>query len=124
MSLGAETVVIHPSAIARAGLLSFIEKCGLRVIAAGPDAWKVLASPPPETPRLVLLGNGGADELLPQAEACRREWPGCKIILLHQCSCLNEQQLIMKSSANACLPLSVSGETLVSVLELMVHAES
>jgi two-component system nitrate/nitrite response regulator NarL len=124
MTISVGTVVILPNAIARAGIASLLEKYCYRVLASAPNAQQLLGARLSDRPRLVLLGNGAVDMLLPQVIACRHEWPGCKIVLLHECSSVEEHSLIMSSSANACVPLSVSHETLVGLLNVVASEDS
>jgi two-component system nitrate/nitrite response regulator NarL len=124
MLLSVETVIVHPNQIARTGLASLIEKYCFRVIAAAASATDVLESLPAERPRLVILGNGDTAALVRQADACRQEWPACKIVLLHDCSGGLDQALLVNASPNACVPMSVSDQTLLKLLDVIVHEQA
>jgi hypothetical protein len=104
--------------------VSLIEKYCYRVIAAAANARDVLKSPPLERPRLVLLGNGDTGALVGQADACRREWPSCKIVLLLERSGTEDQGFLVNASPNAYLPMSLSHLTLLEMLDVIVHEES
>jgi len=123
MSLRIETAVIAPQALAREGLASLLERYSYKIIGSAPDAAHLIADLAVESPKIVLLGAEQHEDIMAQSAACRRRWPKSTIVILHDGPAAISTHMILQADADACLPSSVSHETLLKSLELVVGDE-
>lgn len=120
MSLRIETAVIAPHALAREGLASLLERYSYKIIGSAPDAAHLITELAAESPKIVLLGAETPEDIRTQSTACRRQWPNSTIVILHDGPGTITTHTILEAHADACVPLSVSHETLLKSLELLV----
>ena len=73
-----------------------------------------------DEPGLVILSAQSADIALIEAVGARRLWPDSKIILLYEYASPADFQKLLTSELNGCVSWSVSPETLISTLDLIV----
>jgi two-component system nitrate/nitrite response regulator NarL len=115
------TVIIEPRQVLREALELLMGNHSYRVISGlGSVADIVDSSLTAEGPKLVILGTQSIDDAVVGAFELRRLWPGCKIILLFDGAGIADFPKLLMSHVDGCVPLFVSPETLVNVLDLIV----
>jgi two-component system, NarL family, nitrate/nitrite response regulator NarL len=118
------TIIIEPRLLVRQALESLMMQhsyrvvCGVGSIADVADS-TILA----EEPRLAILGAQSADRAATEAVGLRKLWPNSKIILLFEQASRLDFQKLLASQVDGCVPLSVSPETLISTLDLIIARE-
>lgn len=118
------TIIIEPRLLVRQALESLMMQhsyrvvCGVGSVADIADS-TILA----EEPRLAILGAQSADRAAAEAVGLRKLWPNSKIILLFEQASLLDFQKLLASQVDGCVPLSVSPETMISTLDLIISRE-
>jgi len=74
----------------------------------------------PDGPELVILGAQAADSAAKGAEGIQALWPNCKIIFLFDDASPADFQNMLTSQIDGGTPLSVSPDTLIGTLDLIV----
>ena len=115
------TIIVEPRLLVRQALESLMTQHAYRVVCgvgstADIDSPSILA----EGPRLAILGAQSADSAATEAVGLRKLWPDSKIILLFEQASLLDFQKLLASQVDGCVPLSVSPETLISTLDLII----
>lgn len=90
---------------------------GVRFAAEVPEEWHVA-----DGAKLVILGARSADEAISEATTLRKLWPDAKIVLLEP-DCPVWLDSLFASQIDACVPLFVSGVTLVRILEMIAATD-
>lgn len=118
------TIIVEPRLLVRQALESLMTQhayrvvCGVGSVADIADS-TILA----EEPRLAILGAQSTDRAATEAVGLRKLWPNSKIILLFEQASLLDFQKLLASQVDGCVPLSVSPETLISTLDLIIARE-
>ena len=76
-----------------------------------------------DEPRLLILSAQSADTALIEAISARRLWPDSKIVLLHEYASPADFQKLLTSEINGFVSWSVSLETLISTLDLILSTD-
>jgi two-component system, NarL family, nitrate/nitrite response regulator NarL len=124
METGIATIIIEPRLLVREALEALMTShaypaiCGV-ASTADIDSSLVAA----DAPKLVILGTQSADHAVTEAVAIRKLWPKSKIILLFEDVSLVDFQKFLASEIDGCVPLSVSPDTLISTLELILSRD-
>ena len=115
------TVVVESRLLVREALKSLMANHSYRVVCdVGSTAEISGASTLSEEPKLVILGAQSADNALTEAVSARKLWPDSKIILLYEYLSPADFQKLLTSEINGCVPLFVSPDTLISMLDMIV----
>jgi two-component system nitrate/nitrite response regulator NarL len=72
---------------------------------------------------LVILGVQSADGAVAEAVAIRSLWPDSKIILLYEHVSPADFRMLPRSQIDGCIPVSVSPDTLIKTLDMIVAAD-
>jgi two-component system nitrate/nitrite response regulator NarL len=115
------TIIVESRLLVREALKSLMVKNAYRVVCdIGSTAEISGASTLSDEPKLVILGAQSADNALTAAVGARNLWPDSKIILLYEYLSPAEFQKLLTSEINGCVPLFVSPDTLISLLDMVV----
>ena len=115
------TIIVELRLLVREALKSLMAENSYRVVCdIGSTAEFSAASGLADGPKLVVLGAQSADIALIEAVGARRLWPDSKIILLYEYASPADFQKLLTSELNGCVSWSVSPETLISTLDLIV----
>jgi len=118
------TIIIEPRLLVRQALESLMMQHSYRVVCGVGSVTDVADSTIlAEEPRLAILGAQSADRAATEAVGLRKLWPDSKIILLFEQASLLDFQKLLASQVDGCVPLSVSPETLISTLDLIIARE-
>lgn len=118
------TIIIEPRLLVRQALESLMMQHSYRVVCGVGSVTDVADSTIlAEEPRLAILGAQSADRAATEAVGLRKLWPNSKIILLFEQASLLDFQKLLASQVDGCVPLSVSPETLISTLDLVIARE-
>jgi two-component system, NarL family, nitrate/nitrite response regulator NarL len=121
MGTGVATIIIEPRLLVRQALESLMAHHSYRVVyGAGSTADIGGASSVHEGPNLAILSAQSADNAVNEAVAIRKLWPDSKIILLFERASPLDFQKLLASQVDGCVPLSVSPETLIGTLDLIM----
>lgn len=121
MATRVATIIVEPRLLVREALESLMAHHSYRVV-CGVGSITEIANPSilAEGPRLAILGVQSADNAIAEATGVRKLWPDSKIILLFEHASLLDFQKLLASQVDGCVPLSVSPETLISTLDLIM----
>jgi two-component system nitrate/nitrite response regulator NarL len=111
------TIVIDPRALVRGGLVSLVESHSYCVIGQAASARDIDAAAVDTAPRLVILAGNSMDRAAAEASNVRRLWRDSKIILLSEQASGADLNRLLTSQIDACIPLSVSAETLLGTVQ-------
>ena len=121
MTTGVATIIVEPRLLVREALESLMTHHSYRVICGvGSTAEITGPSTLAEGPKLAILGAQSTDNVVAEAVAIRKLWPESKIILLFEQASVLDLQKLLASQIDGCVPLSVSPETLISTLDLIM----
>ena len=121
MATGVATIIVEPRLLVREALESLMTHHSYRVICGvGSTAEITGPSTLVEGPKLAILGAQSTDNVVVEAVGIRKLWPESKIILLFEQASLLDFQKLLASQVDGCVPLSVSPETLISTLDLIM----
>ena len=121
MATGVATIIVEPRLLVREALESLMTHHSYRVICGvGSTAEITGPSTLVEGPKLAILGAQSTDNVVVEAVGIRKLWPESKIILLFEQASLLDFQKLLASQVDGCVPLSVSPETLISTLDLVM----
>ena len=124
MGMQVATIIIEPRLLVRQALESLMMQHSYRVICGvGSVADIANSTNLADEPRLAILGAQSADRAAIEAVGLRKLWPDSKIILLFEQASLLDFQKLLASQVDGCVPLSVSPETLISTLDLIIARE-
>lgn len=121
MSNGVATIIIEPRSLVREALESLMATHSYRVVhgvgstASIPDPAIVS-----DGPKLVILSGPSADEAVAEATVIRQMWPNSKIMLLFESTAADASLKLTTSQVDGYVPLSVSPDTLISTLDLIL----
>jgi two-component system nitrate/nitrite response regulator NarL len=125
MSLRVTTVIVEPNMLIREALASLLERYSYRVIGSANGAASFVAQGPPEPPKLVLVGAERMDQALAEVDKSRKLWPDTKIMMLLQAASSSDDiRQMMASEMDGCVPLSVSQDTLMRTVDLVMLANA
>jgi two-component system nitrate/nitrite response regulator NarL len=125
MSLRVPTVIVEPNMLIREALASLLERYSYRIVGSANGAASFVAQGPPEPPSLVLVGAETMDHALAEVDRSRKLWPDTKIMLLLQgASDPDDVREMMASEMDGCVPLSVSQDTLMRTVDLVMLANA
>jgi two-component system, NarL family, nitrate/nitrite response regulator NarL len=115
------TIVVESRLLVREALKSLMAENSYRVVCevgsiSGID-FPTIGSDEPE---LVILSAQSADIALIEAINARRLWSDSKIVLLYEYASPADFQKLLTSEINGCVSWSVSLETLISTLDLII----
>lgn len=121
MAARVATIIIEPRLLVREALESLMAHHSYRIV-CGVGSITEVGSPSmlAEGPKLAILGVPSADTAIAEAVGVRKLWPDIKIILLFEHASLLDFQKLLTSQVDGCVPLSVSPETLISTLDLIM----
>ena len=121
MATGVATIIVEPRLLVREALESLMTQHSYRVV-CGVGSTAEIAGPSnlAEGPKLAILGAQSTDNVVVEAVGIRKLWPESKIILLFEQASLLDFQKLLASQIDGCVPLSVSPETLISTLDLVM----
>lgn len=118
------TIIVEPRLLVRQALESLMTQHSYRVVCGVGSVTDIADSTIlAEGPRLAILGTQSADRAATEAVGLRKLWPDSKIILLFEQASLLDFQKLLASQVDGCVPLSVSPETLISTLDLIISRE-
>jgi two-component system, NarL family, nitrate/nitrite response regulator NarL len=118
------TVVVECRALMREALEALLIKYSYRVVCGVASAADIDSSVgAADAPKLVILGTQSADHAVTEAIAIRKLWPKSKIILLFEDVSPGDFQKFLASEINGCIPLSVSPDTLIGTLGLILISD-
>ncbi len=120
MSLRITTAIVEPNMLIREGLTSLLEKYSYRVVGSANGVCDFAEKGSPSAPKLVLVGAETIEQALAEAEKCRNLWPASKIMLLMGPTGPDDYRQMIDSEIDGCVPLSVSRDTLMRTLDLMM----
>lgn len=124
MSNRVATIIIEPRSLVREALESLMATHSYRVVygvgstASIPDPAIV-----DDGPKLVILSGPSVDEAVSEATVIRQMWPDSKIMLLFESTAADESLRLMTSQVDGYVPLSVSPDTLISTLDLILSKD-
>jgi two-component system, NarL family, nitrate/nitrite response regulator NarL len=118
------TIVVESRLLVREALKSLMEENSYRVVCeVGSISGIGLQTVGCDEPKLVILSAQSADTALIEAVSARRLWPDSKIVLLYEYASPADFQKLLNSDINGCVSWSVSLETLISTLALIVTTD-
>jgi two-component system nitrate/nitrite response regulator NarL len=121
MTTRVATIIVEPRLLVREALESLMAQHSYRVVCGvGSTSEIASASILAEGPKLAILGAQSTDNVVAEAVGIRKLWPDCKVILLFEQASLLDFQKLLASQVDGCVPLSVSPETLISTLDLIM----
>jgi two-component system nitrate/nitrite response regulator NarL len=121
MTTRVATIIVEPRLLVREALESLMAQHSYRVVCGVGSTSEIAgASILAEAPKLAILGAQSTDNVVAEAVGIRKLWPDCKIILLFEQASLLDFQKLLASQVDGCVPLSVSPETLISTLDLIM----
>jgi two-component system nitrate/nitrite response regulator NarL len=115
------TIIVEPHLLMREGLASLISDFSYRVV--GSVACAADINHPAitcDSQTLVILGAKALDRALSEAACIRKVWPQTKIVLLFDDLSSADLQNLFESEFDACVPMFVSGDFLVRMLDLVM----
>ena len=121
MDSRAATIIIESRPLVREALESFMASHSYRVV-CGVDGASSISSVElaPDEAKLVLLSTRSVDRAVSEATTVRRLWPDSKIVLLLDSVSIDEYRDLMASPVDAFVQLSVSPDTLIDALDLVM----
>ena len=114
------TVIVEPRLLVREALASLMESHSYHVICGVAASSEIDPSALAHTPKLVILGTFPAENAAMEASNIHRLWPQAKIILLFENASATDFKKLLTSPIDACIPLLVSPDALVTTLKLIV----
>jgi two-component system nitrate/nitrite response regulator NarL len=115
------TVIVEPRLLVREALEALMISHSYRVICGAASTADIDGSlTAADEPKLVILGTLSADHAVTEAFAIRKRWPKSKIVLLFEDAGLVNSQKFLASEIDGCVSLSVSPDTLISTLKLIL----
>jgi two-component system, NarL family, nitrate/nitrite response regulator NarL len=121
MTTKVATIIIEPRLLVREALESLMANHSYRIVCrVGASADIGSPSIVADGPKLVILGGQSADKAVAEALGVRKLWPDSKIILLFEFASLADFQKLLTSEIDGCVPLIVSPDMLISMLDLIV----
>jgi DNA-binding NarL/FixJ family response regulator len=117
-------LVVEPRLLFREGLKALMAKTAYHVVSACASAAEIDGtSIPSDEPQLVILGAAFAHSVFTEAVAIRKLLPKAKIVLLYESLPPSDFQKVRESQIDGCIPSSVSVDTLVNALDLIIAGE-
>jgi two-component system nitrate/nitrite response regulator NarL len=115
------TIIIEPHLLLREALESLIKCYSYRIVCSVGSAADI-GSPSMvgDGPKLVILGARSADNAVTQAVSIRKLWSDSKIVLLSEYASIADFQKVVTSEIDGCVQLSVTPETLIRTLDLVM----
>ena len=118
------TIIVEPRLLVRDALASLIANHSYHVVGSVASAADIddtsLAA---DAPRLVILGALAGEDAAIAASGIRKLWPDSKIVLLFDRASAADFQKLLASEIDGCIPLSVSLDTLIGMLQQIVAAD-
>jgi two-component system nitrate/nitrite response regulator NarL len=119
------TIVVEPRLLFREGLKSLMADTVYHIVSDFASSAEISgASTMSDEPQLVILGAPFADSALTEAVAIRKLLPKSKIVLLYESVSPPDLEKLRQSQINGCVSSSVSFETLVSTLDLIMGGDA
>jgi two-component system nitrate/nitrite response regulator NarL len=119
--MATETIIIEPHLLLREALESLIKSHSYRIVCSVGSAADIDSlSMAGDGPKLVILGAQSADNAVTQAVSIRKLWSDSKIVLLFEYASIVDFQKVLTSVIDGCVPLSVTPETLIRTLDLVM----
>lgn len=124
MSNRVATIIIEPRSLVREALESLMATHSYRVV-YGVGSTASIPNPTivSDGPKLVILSGPSVDEAVSEATVIRQMWPDSKIMLLFESSAADASLRLMTSQVDGYVPLSVSPDTLISTLDLILSKD-
>jgi two-component system nitrate/nitrite response regulator NarL len=117
------TVVVEPRLLVREALKSLMARNSYRIVCDAGAAEEIGTAAASHEIRLVVLGAQQASGGVPQAVAARKLWPDSKVVLLYEHASLADIYMLPTSQIDGCIPVSVSPDTLIRMLDVIVTAD-
>jgi two-component system, NarL family, nitrate/nitrite response regulator NarL len=117
------TIVVEPRLLFREALKSLMADNVYHIVSDFASSAEIGASTMSNEPKLVVLGAQFADSALTEAVAIRKLLPKSKIVLLYESVSPPDFQKVRQSQIDGCVSSSVSFETLVSTLDLIMAGD-
>ena len=115
------TIVVESRLLVREALKLLMAQSSYRVVCeVGSISGIDLSTIGRDEPKLIILSAQSADTALIEAINARRLWPDSRIVLLYEYASPADFQKLLTSEINGCVSWSVSLETLISTLDLIV----
>jgi two-component system, NarL family, nitrate/nitrite response regulator NarL len=123
MSSRITTIIIEPRSLVREALESLMATHSYRV-AYGIASTASIPDPAiVEGPKLIILSGPSIDEAVAEARVIRQMWPDSKIMLLFESTAADDSLKLMTSQVDGYVPLSVSPDTLISTLDMILSKD-
>jgi two-component system, NarL family, nitrate/nitrite response regulator NarL len=124
MSDRVATIIIEPRSLVREALESLMATHSYRVV-YGIGSTASIPNPAvvSDGPKLVILSGPSIDEAVSEATVIRQMWPDSKIMLLFESTAADASLRLMTSQVDGYVPLSVSPDTLISTLDLILSKD-
>jgi two-component system nitrate/nitrite response regulator NarL len=121
MSAKVATIIIEPRLLVREALESIMTHHSYHVICRAGSTMDI-GNPSiiTEEPKLVILGAQSTNNAVAEALNIRKLWPDSKILSLFESACFVDFQKLVTSEIDGCVPLSISPDTLIRTLDLLV----
>ncbi|WP_210209872.1 response regulator transcription factor [Pseudolabrys taiwanensis] len=125
MTGGVATAIIAPHLLVRETLVSVVEGYCYRVVCGigSVDEVANTAAIAGGGPRLVILGEQSIAAAIDGAAEIRRRWPDSKIVLLFAHASPEDVQRLLLSEIDGCVPSSVSPDTLIRALDVVMSGD-
>ena len=114
------TIIVESRLLVRGALKSLMTESSYRVVCDVASTGDIVDATISEEPKLIILSAQSADTAFIEALGARRLWPDSKIILLYEYASPADFQKLLTSELDGCVSWSVSLETLISTLDLIV----
>jgi two-component system nitrate/nitrite response regulator NarL len=115
------TIIVEPRLLFREGLKSLMADNGYyHIVSDFASSAEIAASVILIEPQLVILGALAAETAVIEAVEIRKLLPTSKIVLLYESVSPSDFDKVRQSPIDGCLPSSVSFETLIDALALIM----
>jgi DNA-binding NarL/FixJ family response regulator len=114
------TIVVETRLLFREGLKALLAETIFQIVGDFASAAEIAASAILIEPQLVILGALAAETAVIEAFEIRKLLPKSKIVLLYESVSLPDFEKVLQSPIDGCLPSSVSIETLIDALALIM----
>lgn len=125
MTIRVATIIIEPHLLVREAFESLMEGHSYHVVYGANSTAEIGdAAIAGSGPRLAIMAEQSIDDAVKGALDIRKLWPACKIVLLFKYASADDFQKLLGSQIDGCVPLSVSPDTLIRTLDMIVSGDA
>jgi two-component system nitrate/nitrite response regulator NarL len=117
------TILVEPRHLVRQALVSMMGKHSYRVVHSVDFVAQLKGVALKDAPKLVIVGPLAAPDAAAEVNYIRKLWPDTKVALLAEYPSATEREILLGMPIDGCVPLSVSCDTLLRALDLIMSQE-